>query len=84
MMKFSMPLGGVLEVRSDPELDFDDEIDTPCDKKIEGVIWKIFWNDKQLPWYTETKLQAMALAFGCQYGAMQSHNHTAKKSNLDE
>ena len=84
MMKFAMPLGGVLEIRSVPELDFDEEMDMPYDKKIEGVVWQIFWNDKPLPWCTDTRLQAMAIAFGCQYGSMQGHNHAAKKRKLDE
>jgi len=83
-MKFAMPLGGVLEIRSEPELDFDDEMDMPYDKKIEGVIWRIFWNDKSLPWCTEIKLQAMAIAYGCQYGAMLSHNHPIRKRKPDE
>ena len=72
-MKFVMPLGESLEIRSEPPLTFD--------KEIQGVIWKIFWNEVPLPWYTQTKLQAMAIAFGCQYGAMQVHNHAKSISD---
>lgn len=75
-MKFFMPLGGTLEVTSETPLTFDEEMEINPDKKIEGVIWKIIWNGAALPWCTETKLQAMAIAFGCQYGAMHASYHS--------
>jgi hypothetical protein len=79
-----MPLGERLEIRSEPPLTFDEEMDIMPDREIQGVIWKIFWNEVPLPWYTQTKLQAMAIAFGCQYGAIEAHNHTERKRRSDD
>lgn len=74
-MRFSMPLGSVLVIKPNPKLSFDDELDIGPDETREGVIWEIFWNDKPLPWFTDTKGQAIALAIGCQYGATKQHNY---------
>jgi hypothetical protein len=77
-MKFHMP-NGDLEIRSHPNLPYHEEIEIGTDEQVKGVTWKIFWNDVELPWFTETRLQALAIALGCQYGATQGHNHMRKK-----
>lgn len=79
-MKFVMPFGGELDIRPKPSMTLDEELEIGSDEEVEGVIWQLFWNDLPLPWCTKTKLQATALAFGCQYGAMQGHNHPKARS----
>jgi len=65
---FSMPLDGTLEIRSSKPID---DLNVDGDQEIEGVVYHIYWNNQPLPWFTKTKMNACAIAFGCQWGAMQ-------------
>jgi len=67
MMCFAMPFGGVLEIRPSKELEEEPEMD----EEVDGVVYNIFWNDKLLPWYTNTRLDATKIAMGCQWGAFE-------------
>jgi len=69
-LSFAMPDGETMEIRASKTID-----DVGVDEEIEGVIYQIFWNNQAMPWYTKTRLQAMAIALGCQWGAYE----TAKK-----
>jgi hypothetical protein len=69
-MKFAMPLGKTLEVIPSRELTLDEE-DYGPEEEIDGVVWRIVWDDKLLPWNTKTQLQATAIAMGCQWGACE-------------
>ena len=63
---FTMPCGGTLEIHSSKPID---QMETACDEEIEGVVFNVFWDGEMLPWCTKTRLQAMAIALGCQWGA---------------
>lgn len=65
---FAMPLGGTMEIRSSKPID---DLNVDHDEEIEGIVYNIFWNGEALPWCTKTKLQAAAIAFGCQWGAQE-------------
>jgi len=75
-LRFSMPFNESLEIRSNKPID--DEIGS--DEEVEGIHYNIFWKGNSLPWTTKTQLQAIAIAMGCQWGAME----TAKKVRFDE
>lgn len=64
---FSMPNGKTMEIRSSSEVNEN----IGSDEKVEGIVYKIYWDSISLPWCTETLLQATAIAFGCQWGAEQ-------------
>jgi hypothetical protein len=66
---FAMPMGERLEVRSSEPIDI---LNIDQDEEIDDVFYEIFWNDVALPWTTATKLQAMAIALGCQWGAFET------------
>lgn len=68
-MKFTMPFGEVLEVRPSREVE---EIDIAIDEEFHDVIYNIYWNQKQLPWHTKTRAEAIMIAFGCQWGASEA------------
>lgn len=68
-MRFAMPMGGTLEVRPSKKID-EDEIGS--DEKVEGITYSIYWNDLLLPFSTDTRLQAYAIATGCQWGAFET------------
>lgn len=74
-MKYVMPYGKTMEVKSSEEID-EDEIG--MDEKLDGVVYHIVWDNIRLPWTAETRLHAHAIALGCQYGAMQMY-----KKNYD-
>jgi len=64
-LAFVMPFGETLEIRSSKEVgEF-----IGNDEEVEGVEYRVYWNDVALPWFTKTLLQASAIAFGCQWGA---------------
>lgn len=63
---FSMPLNGDLKIYSSQPID-DLEIDD--NEEIEGIYYYISWNEKKLPWYFSTQLQAMICAISCQWAA---------------
>jgi hypothetical protein len=75
-MKFAMPYGETMEIRPSKPID-EDEVG--IDEEVEGVVYQIFWNEKPLPWCTNTRLQATAIALGCQWGALEIYNR--KKNN---
>ena len=66
---FAMPGGERLEVRSSKPIDI---LNIDPDEEIDDVYYQIFWNDVALPWTTVTKLQATAVALGCQWGAFET------------
>ena len=66
--KFAMPFEETMEIRSSK---FTDDLEVGSDEEIEGIVYRIYWNDQPLPWCTKTKLQAIAIAFGCQWGARE-------------
>lgn len=65
-LHFDMPFNQTLQIVAVPEID---ESEIGKDEEVEGVIYKIYWNNKPLPFHTNTRLHAMAIALGCQYGA---------------
>lgn len=65
---FAMPFGETLEIRSSKPID---DSNVECDEELEDVVYSIYWNNIELPWCTKTKFQAMAIACGCQWGAME-------------
>ncbi len=71
-MKFLMP-NGMLEIRPSRELSEDEN---KYDNEIEGVSWKLFWDNKIIPWHADTRYDAYAIALGCQYGAFQMYERS--------
>lgn len=67
-MKFAMPFGKTMEIRPSKEVD---EFEIGVDEEIEDVFYTIYWDDQPLPWFTKTRIQAIAIAFGCQWGAYE-------------
>lgn len=63
---FSMPFGEIMEIRPSKPID---ELEIGIDEEVEGVVYQIFWNDIAFPLHTKTRLQATAIALGCQWGA---------------
>lgn len=59
---YAMPLGGTLEIKSTCPV----EEDIEYDEEIEGVLYKIYWDDVQLPYFAKTLLQATAIKISCQ------------------
>jgi hypothetical protein len=68
--KFSMPYGRLMEIYRCSDEDFEDS-EIERDEKIAGIHYIIKWNGTLLPWCTDTELEAMAIAMGCQFGAEQ-------------
>lgn len=72
-MKFTMPFGQTLEIKPSKQMTFEQESNIGHDEEIEGLTWHIFVIQGEmrieLPWFTNTILQASAIALGCQYGA---------------
>lgn len=64
---FYMPFGETMEIRSSKPIDQD----IGSDEEIEGIVYNIYWKGIALPWCTKTRLQAIAIAFGCQWGAQE-------------
>ena len=65
----AMPFGETMEVRPSKVID---DLEVGIDEEVEGIIWQVFWNGIALPWHTQTRLQATAIALGCQWGAMET------------
>lgn len=65
---FAMPNQGTLEIHSSMPID---DFEVESDEEIEGVVYRLWWDGSYLPWCIKTKLQATAIAFGCQWGAME-------------
>jgi len=80
-MRFAMPYGGELEIRASQEID-EDEIG--IDEEVEGVTYQVFWNEVPLPWNTNTRLAANAIAFGCQYGAYEMLKNSQSLRRIDQ
>jgi len=78
-MLFTMPYGQKMEIRPSKELTIDEELDIRQDEEIEGLTWHIFVirgdTRIELPWFTKNKLQANAIALGCQWGAYLHINY---------
>jgi hypothetical protein len=72
ILNLSMPFGETLEIRSSKEIDEDVE----NDEEVEGVEYKIYWGSTKLPWHTKTRREAVAIAFGCQFGAFEMMRKT--------
>lgn len=68
---FSMPFGERMDIRPSKPID---ELEIGVDEEVEGVVYQIYWNDTPLPWCTKTRLQATAIALGCQWGARETAN----------
>lgn len=56
-----------------------DESEVGMDEEIEGIVYQIFWNNNPLPWCTKTRLQAGAIALGCQWGAQRIFEEILKQ-----
>lgn len=68
--KFAMPYGRLMEIFRCSNEDFDeDNYEIKIDQWIDGVQYMIKWNGTYLPWSTNTELEAITIAMGCQYGA---------------
>lgn len=39
--------------------------------EVDGIVYNIYWDGVALPWCTQTRVQAYAIALGCQWGAME-------------
>jgi len=69
-MRFTMPYGEYLEIRPSKELSIEEELEIGSDEEIEDLIWYIsIGGNEDLPWSCKTRLQACAIALGCQFGA---------------
>ena len=75
-MKFAMPFGEELEICPSQDID---ETEIGSDEEVDGVHYNILWNGEKLPWFTKTRLQATAIAFGCQWGASQMYKKMQPK-----
>lgn len=73
---FDMPIGADLEIRASKFIDDDfQDHETP----IEGVVYRVYWGDLQLPWFSDTESQAHIVALGCQFGAYEMYERMSKK-----
>ncbi len=73
-MLFTMPYGQTMEIRPSRELTLDENLEIGQDEEIEGLTWHIYIGKIELPWFCTTKMQATAIALGCQYGARHYMN----------
>lgn len=70
---FAAPYGGRIEIKTNKEID-QDEIPL-LDEEIDGLHYFVTYNGITCPFYTETKVEAMAIALGVQWGAYFRINH---------
>jgi hypothetical protein len=70
VLRFTMPLGETLEIRSISSEPIGDEW-VGFNEETPTTTYHLFWNNNQLPWHTNTQLQATAIALGLQWGASE-------------
>jgi hypothetical protein len=69
-MQFKMPYGQYLEIIPSRYLTFEEELEIGHDEELDDLVWYISISEKEnMPWSAKTKLQANAIALGCQFGA---------------
>ena len=69
--QFKMPFGGSLEIRSSEYIEKDF---VNLDEVIEGITYRIYWNDNFMPVTAPNRMTAYAMALGCQWAAHQVYN----------
>jgi len=79
-LRLSMPRGGILEIRPSDYIDSDA---VGIDDEVEGIIYRIYWNEVPLPWSTKKQSEAMHIALGCQWGAFESLENLERTFKLD-
>lgn len=70
-MKFKIPFGGIIEIRTSKPIDM---ISIGMDEEIQGLTFEIFLNGKEMPIYTKTKGQAIAFCLGAVLSANEINN----------
>ena len=66
-MKFTMPYGGVLEVRPSREI----EEDVEMDEEKDGLTWEVWWMGRKVPLVFKTRYEAIVMAVGAQWGVKE-------------
>ncbi len=73
--QFTMPLNETLKIISSKPID---EFEIAIDQEVEGIEYLILWNDELLPYGMKTRLQALSVALGCQWGASETFKRMNK------